>query len=207
MPLDRHAKRLLGMVAMGGVPAAAELSPVAMREAMLRLARTTDANDLSVDQVTDRTIPGPGGPIRLRSYSQRAETADPAPVLLYFHGGMGVFSDIDTHDGVCRMLAAASGCRILSVDYRLAPEHPFPAAVDDAFAATRWAVTNARELGLDPSRIGVAGDSAGATLAIVVCLLARDAGAPRIALQALLCPVTDLSEESTSRREFATIST
>jgi acetyl esterase/lipase len=203
MPLDRHAKRLLDMVAMGGAPSAAELSPTAMREAMLRLAKSTDASDTPVGDVAERSIPGAGGPLRVRIYSPIGSSNRALPGLVYFHGGMGVFSDIETHDGVCRMLTAASNCRLLSVDYRLAPEHPFPAAVDDAFAATRWAFECAADLGLDPTRIGVAGDSAGGTLAIVVCLLARDVGAPRIALQALLCPVTDLSRDSTSRVDLA----
>jgi acetyl esterase/lipase len=123
--------------------------------------------------------------------------------LVYFHGGMGVFNNIETHDGLCRMLANSSGCRIVSVEYRLAPEHPFPAAVEDSRFATEWACNHAAELRIDPARIAIGGDSHGATLAIGVCRLARRDGGPHLALQFLLCPVTDLSRESESRRALA----
>jgi acetyl esterase len=113
------------------------------------------------------------------------------PALVYFHGGGWTIGDLDTHDVLCRQLAAGAGCAVLSVDYRLAPENPFPAAVEDCLAATRWAADNAASLGIDAGRLAVGGDSAGANLAAVVSLLARDAGGPRIALQLLVYPATD----------------
>jgi acetyl esterase len=127
---------------------------------------------------------------------------EPLPALLYFHGGGFVIGDLDTHDGLCRLLANASGCRVISVEYRLAPEHKFPAAVEDASAAACWVAEHARELGIDPGRIAIGGDSAGANLAAVACQLARQAGGPRLALQLLLYPGT-VAAETASRRAFA----
>jgi acetyl esterase len=121
--------------------------------------------------------------------------------LVYFHGGGFVIGDLETHDGHCRRLAALAGCRVLAVDYRLAPEHPFPAGHDDALSATRWAFDNASDLGADPQRIAVGGDSAGATLATAVAHLARDAAAPALRCQVLLYPVTDAAERFASYRE------
>ena len=125
------------------------------------------------------------------------------PGLVYFHGGGWVIGDLDTHDVLCRQLTAEAGITVASVDYRLAPEHKFPAAVDDAWEATRWVASVADLLGIDARRLAVGGDSAGGNLAAVVALLARDAGAPAIAFQALLYPVTDLSAESRSYNDFA----
>ena len=124
-------------------------------------------------------------------------------MLVYYHGGGWVIGDLDTHDGVCRFLAAATGALVLSVDYRLAPEHPFPAPVDDARAAFGWAVQNAAELGADPARVAVGGDSAGGNLAAVVTRLAREAGGLQPAMQLLLYPATDDVETWPSRRVFA----
>ena len=125
----------------------------------------------------------------LRTY----RPAKPAtlPALVYFHGGGWTIGDLDTHDVVCRQLALGAGCVVVSVDYRLAPEHPFPAAVEDCSAAVQWTVDNAQKLGIDARRIAVGGDSAGGNLAAVVALLARDAGGPRIAFQLLVYPATD----------------
>lgn len=146
-------------------------------------------------------IPGPVGTIGARLYvppgAQKAR-----PLLVYYHGGGWVIGDLDTHDNPCRFLAANSGAAVLSVDYRLAPEHPFPAAVEDAWAAYAWAAGNAGELGCDPARIAVGGDSAGANLAAAVCLQARDESAPPPALQLLIYPVTQVGEETPSRELF-----
>jgi acetyl esterase len=125
------------------------------------------------------------------------------PGLVYFHGGGLVAGSLDTHDGICRALTQASGCRLLAVDYRLAPEHPFPGAVEDGLAATAWVAAHAAELGLDPERLGISGDSAGATLAAVVCQSAAAAGQPPLACQFLICPIMDYSAESDSRRSLA----
>ena len=149
-------------------------------------------------------VPGQGGPIPARFYVPAGPPAGvPAPLLVYFHGGGWVIGDLDTHDGVCRFLAAAAGTAVLSIDYRLAPEHPFPAAVEDAWAGFAWATANAAELGVDPARIGVGGDSAGGNLAAVVSLLARAGGGAMPAMQLLIYPPTDAAGDLPSRRLFA----
>jgi acetyl esterase len=202
MPLDRHTKRFLDMVAAGktGKP---PQSPVAMRQAFSALARAVDVRNVPLAACEDRNIAGPAGAILLRIYTPMINQAGPLPALVYFHGGAGVFCDIDTHDGLCRLLANDSGCRLISVDYRLAPENKFPAAVDDACAATGWVLAHCEELDVDPACVGVAGDSAGATLAAVVCQQAGRMTARGIALQVLICPVIDPGFERPSRRAFS----
>jgi acetyl esterase len=147
-------------------------------------------------------IPGHAGPLPARFYVPAGLPQAPAPLVLYFHGGGWVIGDLDTHDGVCRFLAAAAGVTVLSVDYRLAPEHPFPAAVEDAWAGFTWAVANAAEIGVDPRRIAVAGDSAGGNLAAVVSLLARAGGGQLPAMQLLIYPPTDSAGDLPSRQLF-----
>lgn len=149
-------------------------------------------------------IPGRAGTIPARLYVPGGPSAPaPASLLVFYHGGGWVVGDLETHDGLCRFLAAAAGTAVLSVDYRLAPEHPFPAAVDDALDAFNWAAANAADLGVDPRRIAVGGDSAGGNLAAVVSRLARDAGGPMPAMQLLIYPVTDGSGDFPSRQLFA----
>jgi acetyl esterase len=140
---------------------------------------------------TDLTIPGPDGPLRARHY--RPTVAGAAPLLVFFHGGGFVVGDIESHDGLCRMICRDAAIHVLSVDYRLAPEHKAPAAVDDCVAAYQWALGHAAELGADPSRIGVGGDSVGGTLAALVALRSREEGIPQPTLQVLLYPVPDIS--------------
>jgi acetyl esterase/lipase len=202
MPLDRHAKRFLDMVAVGKT-GGSTLSPDAMRQAFDTLARAVDVRNVAVGACENRDIPGPAGVIPLRIYTPLAAAAGPLPALVYFHGGAGVFCSIETHDGLCRILANESGCRVISVGYRLAPENKFPAAVDDACASTEWVFTHCDALGIDPGRIGVAGDSAGATLAAVVCQQERRTAGRGIAVQVLICPVTDPGLDSPSRRAFS----
>jgi acetyl esterase len=139
--------------------------------------------------VAERTIPGPGGPLRLRIYTPHGQ--GPFPLLVFFHGSGFVLCSLDTHDGICRNLAAGAGCVVASVDYRLAPEHPFPAAPEDCLAATSWCAAHAAELGADATRIVVGGDSAGGNLAAVTALRIRDEGGPKLAGQLLMYPVTD----------------
>jgi acetyl esterase len=153
--------------------------------------------------VTDLAIPGPMGTIPARFYEPPGIGIEDRPLILYFHGGGWTIGDLDTCDSVCRFLAAYTPATVLSVEYRLAPEHPFPAAVEDALAAFGWATTESSRLGVDPSRIAVAGDSAGGNLAAAVSLLARDGDGPTPAMQALIYPVTDAVGGQSSRDEFA----
>jgi acetyl esterase len=148
-------------------------------------------------------IPGPGETIGARLYVPPTSDGAPPALLVYYHGGGWVIGDLDTHDSPCRFLAARSGAQVLAIDYRLAPEHPFPAAAEDALAAYSWASANAGRLGVEPGRVAVGGDSAGANLAAVACLLAREAGDPQPAMQLLIYPVAECSRELPSRRTFA----
>jgi len=147
-----------------------------------------------VASVEDLEVPGPAGNVPVRVYRPDG-TTEPAPVVVYFHGGGWVLGSIATHDGSCRALANRTGAVVASVGYRLAPEHPYPAALDDCFAATCWVAAHADDLGVDPGRLAVAGDSAGGNLAAAVCLAARDRGGPTIAFQTLVYPVTDLEPD------------
>ncbi|HEX4306627.1 MAG TPA: alpha/beta hydrolase [Solirubrobacterales bacterium] len=149
-------------------------------------------------------IPGPIGPIPARLYEPPSPTPDPAaPLLVYYHGGGWVIGDLDMYDDLSRLIAAASGAMVLSVDYRLAPEHPFPQPLEDAFAAFEWAAASAARLGADPARIGVGGDSAGGNMAAVVSRMAVEGGGARPAMQLLFYPVTDAADDTRSRELFA----
>jgi acetyl esterase/lipase len=151
----------------------------------------------------DRTVPGPAGPIPVRVYRPPVDDPTP-PLVMFFHGGGWAVGDLDSYDAVARRHAMGAGAVVVSVDYRLAPEHPYPAAVDDVWAATQWAATNAAELGADADRLAVAGDSAGGNLAAVVALLARDAGGPQIRFQLLWYPATTWDTSLPSFTENAT---
>jgi acetyl esterase len=159
------------------------------------------AKDVAVGRVENFMIPGPGGEIRARCYAPVAASG-PLPTLIYFHGGGFVAGSLESHDGLCRLFAVEGGFKVISVDYRLAPEHPYPAAVDDAWAATQWIEANAAELGVDAGRIAVGGDSAGGMLAAIVTQLAREKGGLKIAYQLLLFPNTQIGGETSSLREF-----
>jgi acetyl esterase len=203
LPLDPSAKRLLDMLAAaGGMADIATMTPQQMRDGFRRLAQSVDIKGVPVGKVEDGELPGPGGPLPYRIYRPQ-HFARPLPVLLFFHGGGGVFGDIFTHDGLCRVLCAESACAVISLGYRRAPEHKFPAAVDDCYAATLWVADQAAELGLDAQRIAVGGDSAGGGLAAVVCQTAAARHGPRLALQVLFCPVMDVRPQTPSRRALA----
>jgi acetyl esterase len=198
--LCTNAKLLLDMVAASGQPKLWELSPPEAREKVIELARIVECEE-AIGKIEDRTLPGPAGPLPFRMYTPLGADREPLGGLVFFHGGAWVLGNLDTHDCMCRILANESGCRLVSVDYRLAPEHPFPAAVEDACAAAAWVAAHAAELGIDPNCLAVAGDSAGGTLAAVVCQSTKGSGF-KIALQVLLCPVTDIAADNPSRREF-----
>ncbi len=204
MQLDPQARAVLERIARANLPPYPELGPAGARELYRETRGRLGAAPPEVAHVADLRVPGPAGalPIRLyRPLGARAE--DRHPALVYFHGGGWTFGDLDTHDVVCRELANLARCAVASVDYRLAPEHKFPAAVEDAIAATRWIAQQAEALALDPRRIAVGGDSAGGNLAAVVALASRDAGAPRLAMQVLIYPATDMAADAPSHAEFA----
>jgi len=200
MPLDPEAKMLLEQMTTVVRPFD-ELSVVEARAAIATLSAAAGEGE-AVARVENRTVPGPRGEIPIRVYTPEGRA--PFPVLVYFHGGGWVIGNLETHDGVCRHLANAAGAVVVSVDYRLAPEHPFPASGEDAYAATRWVAANAAVIGGDAKRIAVGGDSAGGNLAAVVSLMARDRGGPPIVFQLLVYPVTDVPSANTlSYRENA----
>ncbi|CPR12635.1 lipase/esterase LIPN [Mycobacterium bohemicum DSM 44277] len=174
--------------------------PVASREQVRRTCLAMPGPQIHVD-VEDISLPGPGGELRARHY--RPPQGGRAPLLVFFHGGGWVVGDLDTHDAFCRLTCRDAGIGVLSVDYRLAPEHPAPAAVEDAYAAFTWAYEHAAELGAAPGRVAVGGDSAGGNLATVVCHLARDAGGPAPVLQWLIYPRTDFTAQTRSLSLFA----
>ncbi|MFB5083163.1 alpha/beta hydrolase, partial [Symbiobacterium thermophilum] len=188
MPLAREAEAFLKQLAEAGGPALNELSPADARKMTEQMA-AFGGDAEPVAGVVDRTVPGPAGKIPVRIYTPAGE--GPFPVLLYFHGGGWVLGSPDTVHATCALLANRAGAVVVSVDYRLAPEHKFPAAAEDCYAATVWVAENARTIGGDPRRIAVAGDSAGGNLAAVVSLMARDKGYPDLAYQVLIYPVTD----------------
>ncbi len=197
--LDPQAAQVLA--AMANMPSLDTMTPADARATSALAFPTMQGPKPDVAEVRDLTAKGPAGAIRLRLYRPLDSTAAAAlPGLVFFHGGGWVIGDLEIYDNLCRLLANASGHAVVSVDYRLAPEHKYPAAADDAFAATRWIAAHAAELGIDATRIAVAGDSAGGNLAAVVSLMARDAGGPHISHQLLLYPVVDMSSESDSYR-------
>jgi acetyl esterase len=201
---DVHA--LIEIAKLSGVTSYTNGLPPAEARVANRLGAAAAAADppIPMAQVEQLEIPGEAGPIPVRHYRPGNLAPGPAPLLIYYHGGGWVIGDLDTHDDVCRFLAAAAGVCVLSVGYRLAPENPFPAAVEDAFSAFAWAAgEGAERLAADPVRIAVGGDSAGGNLAAVVSILARDEGGALPAMQLLIYPVTDSAGEFPSRTLFA----
>jgi acetyl esterase len=177
------------------------MTPAEAREQVEATARARKAEPLPVAGVEERMVPGPVGEIRLRLY--RPQTAAPVPAIVYYHGGGHVIGSLDTHDFVARNLCSGVGALVASVDYRMGPEHKFPAAVDDSWAALQWVAANAASLGADRGRIGVHGDSAGANLAAVVALLARASGGPKLQLQSLVYPIVDYGLVGDSYDKYA----
>ena len=200
--LHPEVRALLEMMDAQAAPPLESQDPVEARGARVEGMKMLGGPPIEIGRVEDLSIPGPGGDIPIRIYADGHGGLRPA--LVYFHGGGFVFGNLDTHDAVCRALAKESGAVVISVDYRLAPEHKFPAAVEDSYAATQWVAANAERLGIDANRIAVGGDSAGGNLATVIAMRFRDAGGPALAAQILLYPVTDVSSfDTASHREFA----
>jgi acetyl esterase len=198
--LHPKCQEFLDQLAAAGMPELGTLPVAETREAFKGVAAFGGPPE-PLARVDERSIPGPGGEIRLRIYTPEGRGA--LPVLVYFHGGGWVIGTFETHDGVCRHLAKQSQAIVVSVDYRLAPEHKFPAAAEDCYAATRWVADNAAALGADAKRLAVGGDSAGGNLAAVVSLMARDRGKPKIAFQMLIYPVTNHAYDTPSYRDNA----
>jgi acetyl esterase len=209
MPLDRHARRFLEMLAAAGKVRGRYDDVEDRRAALAELADLVDPpGSVEIGGVREHLMPVHDGHISLRIYSPLGQPARILPGMLFFHGGGWVAGSLDTHDGLCRRLCNETGCRVIAVDYRLAPLHPFPYGLADAVAALNYVTADPRVFGIDPARLGVAGDGAGATLAAVLCRIARDAArqdrnAPAIAFQLLICPILDVHGESAARRELA----
>jgi len=201
MSLDVHVRKILDQMAALKLPKMHEIGPVAARAAMR--ASIFRGGDTQIGRIENRSVPGPAGDVPVRIYTPLGASDATLAGLVFYHGGGFVIGDLDSHDDLCRCLANGSGCRVVSVDYRLAPEHPFPAAVEDCFAATKYVSAHAAEFGIDPKRLAVGGDSAGGNLAAVVAQLARIEGGPAIAFQLLIYPVTQLGSETASMRENA----
>jgi acetyl esterase len=202
MPLDPQVKRVLALIREAGNPEYWQMTPEQARDWHERRAGILDIKPQPVSNVEDRHIPGPSVRIPVRVYTPR-ESAEPFPLLVWLHGGGHVVGSLNSYDAVCRSLSLQADCLVLSVDYRLAPEHKFPAGVQDSFAALSWVMGHAKELGADASRIGIGGDSAGGNLAAVCAILARDASLPLLKQQLLVYPHTAPDEESVSHHEFA----
>jgi len=202
MPLDPLAKRFLAMMAVAATGERSRPTVEARRQSLAKLMQFARAH-VTLITTRDGTLRGPGGDIRYRLYTPAAVEDEASPGFVFFHGGGMVAGSIETHDRIAAALAEASRCRLVSVDYRLAPEHKFPAAVEDAIAATEFVAREAGSLGIDATRLVVGGDSAGATLAAVVCQYAMQQAGLSISAQCLICPVLDFEESSPSREAFA----
>jgi len=188
MPLDPHIQRLMGMLSLA--PSSSTVGLAQRRKAFRGLMQLADTG-ARIGGSESRSVPGPAVPVPILIYSPTGPAGDSRPGLVFLHGGGFMCGDLNTHDALCRTLCEESGCRVIAIGYRLAPEHPFPAAIEDAQAATLWVLDHVAELSLDPTRIAIAGDSAGATLAAVVChRITRDRPGS-FALQLLLCPILD----------------
>lgn len=203
MPLDQTVKALFEQV-----PQLADLRLWSMtveqaRAAFRGLCQIGSPSDVPIGKTEDKEFAGPGGPLRVRLYTPVAAGGDALPAMVFFHGGGFVLGDLDCYDPLCRMFANESGARVIAVDYRLAPEHPFPAAVEDCYAALKWVEDNAPTLGVDANRIAVAGDSAGGNLAAAAVLLAKEKGAPKPAFQLLIYPALSADLSSGSARDYA----
>lgn len=202
MPLAPEAQEFLRQVKLAGLPPADQCTIEQARSYMSPPVEPREA----VAGIENRTIPGPQSDIAIRIYRPKVaepDTAGQLPGMVFYHGGGWVIGSIESHDGLCRKFANRLGAIVVSVEYRLAPEHPFPAPAEDAYAAACWVAQNADTLGIDRRRLIVAGDSAGGNLAAAVSLMARDRGFPALACQLLIYPVTDRNFDTASYRTYA----
>lgn len=181
---------LLAQFAEGDQPPLWEMGPEMGRELYAAMATMTDPTDVPIGAVEDISFKGPASDVPLRVYTPIAAAGTGLNCLVFFHGGGFVIGDLNSHDALCRQLANESGCKVIAVDYRLAPENPFPAAVDDCYAALEWVEANAGTLGINANAFAVAGDSAGGNLSAVISQMARDKKGPRICFQLLIYPST-----------------
>lgn len=203
MPLDPVVKAFLDQLAQVPGPKTWEMSAPEARASFDGMMELVGPKDVPIGKVVNQTVPGPDGDIPIRIYTPVAAGGEPLPALIFFHGGGFVIGDLETHDGLCRLLANEASCRVIAVDYRLAPEHKFPAAIDDAYAATSWIEANAASLGVDANRLAVGGDSAGGGLAAAVAQMMQAKGKTKLAFQMLLFPVTHIGADTVSMRDFA----
>jgi acetyl esterase len=200
--LHPQIQRALDIMATLNLKPFEDSTPAEARELMETMAASRKAETLPVAKVENRTIPGPAGQIPVRIYWPNA--AGTRPAIVYYHGGGHVIGSLDSHDLVARNLCGGAEAIVVSVDYRMGPEYRFPAAVEDSMAALDWVHANAASIGAYPDRLGVHGDSAGANLAAVVALIARDKGGPKLRLQSLVYPVADFRMGSESYQKYAT---
>ncbi len=198
MPLDPLVKAFLEQLSLGPKPW--EQSDADARASFRDFLKPLAPKDVPIGKVENQSL---SDEVALRLYRPVAAGGESLPALLFFHGGSFRSGDLDTHEALCRLIAGEAGCRVIAVDYRLAPEHPFPAAYDDAYAALIWIEANAAMLGIDPNRIAVGGDSSGGALAALLCQRAKAQGGPAIAYQLLLFPVTQLGGEFASLSAYA----
>ena len=200
MTLDPQAQELLDKVERSGIPPYDKLAPKLARQFYDKACEIARGEPPEPFKVADIIIPASSSDLTARCYHS-AERTD-LPILMFYHGGGYTIGSLDSHDAVCRHLCVKADCLVVSVDYRLAPEHQFPAANEDAYAATCWVAEHAGELGADSSRMAVAGDSAGGNLSAVTCLKAREFGFPKLCYQLLIYPGTDMTESFPSHQEF-----
>jgi acetyl esterase len=200
MALHSQAKAFLDQLADNPFDNMGAMTPEVFRSAHGPIGKLGGPPE-DVYRVENRTIPGPAGPTTVRIYTPVETT--PLPALVWFHGGCFVAGTLDMEDSPCRALANAANCVVVTVNYRLSPENKIPAAVEDAYAATTWVVTNGRGMGIDPERVAVGGHSAGGNLAAVTAQIARKRGSPPLAFQLLVLPMTDCTARTSSRRENA----
>ncbi len=200
MPLSPEAEALLDQMKASGARPRDTYTVQEVRERALAALRANPPRLVPLARVEDRVMAGPGGDLPLRIYW--ADLGEPRPIVMFFHGGGWTVGTLETHDGPCRTLANLSGCIVISVEFRLAPENKFPAGLEDCYAATLWASENAASIGGDPDRLAVCGNSSGGNAAAAVALMARDRGKPRLAYQILVCASTDALADTQSRRDY-----